>query len=74
MQDTWNVLSDDLQRLLSEGALSRASASIARHAEMMANEMESGEIPERSGPDALRLLAALARMNAQSSLQQAGNA
>jgi hypothetical protein len=41
---------------------------------MMANEMESGEIPERSGPDALRLLAALARMNAQSSLQQAGNA
>jgi hypothetical protein len=29
MQDTWNVLSDDLQRLLSEGALSRASASIA---------------------------------------------
>jgi hypothetical protein len=59
--DDWNVLSDELQMVLSREALKRASTTVALQAEMLASEMEGGLLADRGGPDALRLLATLMR-------------
>ncbi len=57
----WNELSDDTQLALSQEALTKAAETIARHAELLAREMEAGGIADLGGPDALRLLAAVVR-------------
>ncbi len=59
----WNVLSDDLQLVLSREALRRAAEIIASQAEALAGEMEGGYLCDRGGPDALRLLAGVVRVN-----------
>ncbi len=61
----WNVLSDDLQLVLSREALRRAAEIIAAQAEALAGEMEGGYLCDRGGPDALRLLAGVVRVNGQ---------
>ncbi len=61
----WNGLSDDLQLFLSREALARASDIIAEQAEILAAEMEAGALRDRGGPDALRLLAGVVRVNTQ---------
>ena len=38
----WNLLSDDLQLVLSREALQRAAHTIAQQAEVLATEMEQG--------------------------------
>lgn len=62
MISDWNVLSEDLQLVLSREALKRAAATVASQAETLACEMEAGVLADRGGPDALRLLAALMRL------------
>lgn len=65
MPDDWTHLSDTLQLALSQEALRRASAIIAEQAELLAAEMEAGRLEDRGGADALRLLAAIIRLNAE---------
>jgi hypothetical protein len=57
----WNHLSDDLQISLSREALYRAAATIAAQAEVLAAEIENGNLEDRGGPEALRLFAAVVR-------------
>lgn len=70
----WNLLSEDLQLMLSREALRRAAETIAGQAEILAEEMEVGTLADRGGADALRLLAAVVRVTGQDSLGVAGHA
>ena len=70
----WNILSDDLQLVLSREALRRAVETIAGQAEVLADEMEVGTLADRGGVDALRLLAAVVRVTGQDGLGVAGHA
>ena len=74
MLEDWNVLSDDLQLTLSREALRRAADIIAGQAEALAGEMEGGFLCDRGGPDALRLLAGVVRVNGRSAFGQVGQA
>ena len=57
----WHTMPDDLQLLLARAALERAATALAEHAELLAREMEAGALPDRGGPDALRLFANVVR-------------
>jgi hypothetical protein len=70
----WNLLPDDLQLALSREALSLAAAAIASQAEVLADEIECGNVSDRGGPDALRLFAAVVRVGGQDTLAPAGHA
>ncbi|MEJ1975958.1 MAG: hypothetical protein WDN49_07445 [Acetobacteraceae bacterium] len=70
----WNALSDDLQLVLSREALRRAAEIIAGQAELLAGEMEMGGVRDLGGPDALRLLAGLVRVNGAAALGPVGTA
>ncbi len=59
----WHALSDDMQLVLTQQALLRAAETIAQQAELLALEMDSGNLRDRGGPDALRLLAAVVRVS-----------
>lgn len=74
MTADWNILSDDLQLVLSREALRRAGEIIASQAEILAGEMDSGSLLDRGGADALRLLAGVVRVTAMESLGQVGHA
>jgi hypothetical protein len=60
MQD-WPMLSEGAQLALSRAALAQAADTIAWQAETLAEEMETGTLDDRGGPEALRLLAAVVR-------------
>jgi hypothetical protein len=70
----WDVLSDDTQLRLAREAMRRASETIANHAEQLANELESGEISDLGGPEALRLLANMVRLSGQQTMIPMGSA
>ncbi len=70
----WNLLSEDLQLSVSREALRRAAETIAEQAEVMAQEMEAGGLADRGGTDALRLFAAVVRVNARDPLAPMGTA
>jgi len=70
----WNLLSDELQLVLSREALRRAVETIAGQAEVLADEMDVGTLKDRGGADALRLLAAVVRVTGQDSFSVAGHA
>lgn len=74
MLTDWNVLSDDLQLILTREALRRAAEIIAAQAEALAGEMEGGFLCDRGGPDALRLLAGVVRVNGQAAFGPVGRA
>jgi hypothetical protein len=61
MLSDWNLLSDELQLVLSKEALRRAAATIAVQADLLAGEIEAGTLLDRGGADALRLFAELLR-------------
>ncbi len=63
MPAEWSALSDEMQIALSREALNHAVAIIAEQAELLAQEMEDGLLQDRGGADALRLLAAIVRLN-----------
>jgi hypothetical protein len=61
MLQDWNSLPDALQLALTRQALQRAAEQIADQAELLAVEIDSGEIADQGGAEALRLLAAVVR-------------
>ncbi len=63
MLSHWEAISEDLQLRLAHDALLRAVDMIIGQAEALAREIEAGTLPDRGGPEALRLLAAVARAN-----------
>jgi hypothetical protein len=74
MLATWNILSDDVQLVLSREALWRAAEIIANQAELLAEDMEVGALRDRGGADALRLLAGVVRLNGVEAMGPAGHA
>ena len=62
MTDAWDDLPEDHQLWLAEYALRYASAILAQQAETLAVEIDRGEVEDRGGADALRLLARLVRL------------
>ena len=74
MLTDWNRLTDEVQLALSREALRRAVETIADQAEVLAEEMKAGTLSDRGGADALRLLAAIVRVNGEDSLRAAGYA
>ena len=61
MLPEWNQLPDQLQIALSREALHRAAAIVATQAEVLADEIDNGNLADRGGAEALRLLAAVVR-------------
>jgi hypothetical protein len=61
MRLDWDKLPEDLQLSVAREALTRAGAIVAEQAEGLAEEIELGNIADRGGADALRLLAAILR-------------
>ena len=74
MHAEWDNLSDSLQLTLAQEAMRRAAETIAGQAEVLADEIECGALPDRGGPDALRLLAAVVRPAGQDRNGVAGHA
>jgi len=70
----WHQLSDKAQLALTRAALVKAAETLALQAETLAREMEAGCIRDLGGPDALRLFAAVVRINGQDGFATAGNA
>ncbi len=62
----WNTLSDIQQLELAQAALTTAIAAVSGQIEDLAQEIESGTLPDRGGAEALRLLAELLRLSADS--------
>jgi hypothetical protein len=74
MLSNWHQLSDKAQLALTRAALVKAAETLALQAETLAREMEAGRIRDLGGPDALRLFAAVVRINGQDGFATAGNA
>lgn len=74
MRLDWDDLPDDLQILLAREALTRAGAIIAVQAEALAEEIEVGNIADRGGADALRLLATILHRSCADPLPAVGMA
>lgn len=74
MLSNWHQLSDKAQLALTRAALIQAAETLALQAEVLAREMETGCIRDCGGPDALRLFAAVVRINGQDGFATAGNA
>ena len=70
----WNTLPEELQLVLSREALRRAAETLAEHAELLAEEMGSGTLTDRGGPDALRLFAAVVRATNDDAFGPVGHA
>lgn len=74
MPAEWDTLSDDLQLTLTQAAFCRAASTIAGHAELLADEIESGAITDLGGPDALRMFANLVRLSGRDPFPPQGRA
>ena len=72
MLTDWHHLSDATQLIVTRAALAKAIETVAEQAEYLATEMEQGTLQDRGGPDALRLLASVARMTAEPELETVG--
>jgi hypothetical protein len=71
---SWNTLPEEMQLVLSREALRRAAQTLAEHAELLAEEMETGTLADRGGPDALRLFAAVVRATNDDAFGPVGHA
>jgi hypothetical protein len=74
MLTDWNLLSEELQLMVSREALRRAADVIAGQADELAWEMESGGLRDHGGPEALRLLAAVVRVTGDEEMTAVGHA
>jgi hypothetical protein len=70
----WHALSDELQLLLAQQAMKRASFIIADQADLFAAQFASATLVDRGAADALRLFAVLLRETSAECLRPAGNA
>ncbi len=57
----WQLLSEELQLILSREALYTAAMKIAAQAELLAEEIDIGTLKDMGGAEALRLLAGVLR-------------
>ena len=73
MADWWG-LSDEILLASSREALLPVSETLAAHAEGLAEEVESGTLLDRGGPDALRLFAGVVRSTSAEELVPQGHA
>jgi hypothetical protein len=73
MNDAWNTLSDEMQVVIAHDALCRAALLLARQSELLAKKIEAGHIPDRGGPEALRLNVSIVRAEVQAD-EYAGHA
>ncbi|WP_241667023.1 hypothetical protein [Muricoccus nepalensis] len=71
---SWRELPPDARQLLAQGAMQRAAALLAQHAELLAAEMEAGALLDDGGPEALRLFATLVRATNGDDWVTVGNA
>jgi hypothetical protein len=71
---SWDSLSEDAQLALACQALHRAAETIAAQAECLAGEMEDGNLADRGGAEALRLLVAVVRATDPGTMTVAGHA
>lgn len=71
---SWRELPPDVQRALAQGAMQRAAALLAEHAELLASEMDAGALLDEGGPEALRLFAAAVRATNGDGWATVGNA
>ncbi|MDQ2801969.1 MAG: hypothetical protein M3Y41_04505 [Pseudomonadota bacterium] len=74
MLSDWSLLTEELQLALSQEAMRQASAVIAEQAEILADELECGRLADDGGPNALRLLATIIRLNGGQPLVPVGHA
>ncbi len=74
MRADWSLMSDELQLVVSREALRRASDIIAEQADLLAKEIDGGRLEDRGGADALRLLAAIVRLNTATAEPVVGHA
>ncbi len=74
MLTDWNLLSEELQLMVSREALRRAAEVIAGQADELAWEMERGGLSDHGGPEALRLLAAVVRGAGEEEMAVSGHA
>ncbi len=65
----WDALAEPLQTMLAGAALRRAAVTIAFQAETLAREMEAGRLEDCGGPDALRLLSTIVRVNCEAEIE-----
>lgn len=72
--EEWQLLSDNLQMLLAQQALRRATLIVAEQAELFAVQFQAGALQDRGASDALRLFAALLRETTVTTLSRAGSA
>lgn len=73
MPSDWDLISSATQLSLSREALRRAAAAIADEAELIARDIERGVLDDHGGASALRLLAALVRLDSEEpALAEAG--
>jgi hypothetical protein len=70
----WALLSEPMQLAVAREALARAAETIAGQAMVLAGEMEEGVLPDRGGPEALRLFAAVVRVTGREVIPAAGHA
>jgi hypothetical protein len=57
----WNLLSEPVQLRLATEAMRQATTNLAQYAEVLADEMAAGTVPDWGGQDALRLFANIVR-------------
>ncbi len=70
----WHAMSDQLQLLLAQQAMRRASFIIADQAELFAAQFEDTTLMDRGAADALKLFATLLRETSAECLRPVGNA
>ena len=74
MLTDWNLLSEELQLMVSREALRRAAEAIASQADELAWEMDSGGLRDHGGAEALRLLATVVRRTREDDFPVVGHA
>ena len=70
----WHGMSDELQLLLAQQAMRRASFIIADQADLFAQQFASATLVDRGAADALKLFAVLLRDTSAECLRPVGNA
>ena len=69
----WHMLSNETRMTLAHAALTRAAETIACQAELLADEIDLGNLVDPGGAEALRIFAAVVRSREESPLAVAGH-
>jgi hypothetical protein len=69
----WHYLSNETRFMLARAVMQRAIECVLAQALSLAQEIEAGMVPDRGGPDALRMLVEVVRESEQDPLPTAGH-